>query len=358
MGFSSQQECPIKAMTKLLPTCAAWGSGYPAWQLEAAASIGLPLLLASYVTHRKPLAHSGGVTVATTTIGLLGMTGLALWLKNTMSNKELINTVRLLSAKDISKLSATVEIADEDTEDTESPIAGVAMERMRGKSIKNLTKVAEAPQCPFSHDFREGAKEYTATLAYLQRFLAKPHESIGRTGPVCPFVPKSLQMDSIKLAVVRTCHLPESSLREELTRLLVDFLPQFRELEPRRGRQQQYKAVIFIFPDIATADAEYYIEGAQLDAKPEFVAQGLMVGEFHAGNNSCSLRNSGFFPLRTPTPCLAIRHMVPGDLVFMTLDNYGPELQRKFLTSFLDVFGEEDRAEVRTAKAQLAGLAL
>jgi hypothetical protein len=51
---------------------------------------------------------------------------------------------------------------------------------------------------------------------------------------------------------------------------------------------------------------------AMVDAalKEDFVAQGLMLGEFHLANNSAGLRNSSFFPLRTPYPCLAIRHMV------------------------------------------------
>jgi hypothetical protein len=157
--------------------------------------------------------------------------------------------------------------------------------------------------------------------------------------------------------VVRTAEFPASELRSMITKMLVDFLPAFEKLEPQQGRQRQYKTVIFIFPDIALADACDIIDGAQMDAKPSFVARGLMVGEFHGANNSSGLRNPNFFPLRTPHPCLAIRHMVPGDFVFMTLENYEVELQRKFLTAFLDVFGEEDRPEVKDAKQKLQALA-
>ena len=58
-----------------------------------------------------------------------------------------------------------------------------------------------------------------------------------------------------------------------------------------------------------------------------FVERGLMIGEFHSANNATGLRNTSFYPLRTPYPCLAVRHMVPGDFVFMTLDAYEPDLQ-------------------------------
>jgi hypothetical protein len=197
---------------------------------------------------------------------------------------------------------------------------------------------------------------YQAMLGYVRGFLAKPHESVGRPGPVCPYVPKSLQLDCVRMAVVRTAHIPKESLRASLADLLLEYLPQFEALEPCTGRQRQYKTVIFIFPDVALQDARDVIDGAQADAKPEFVARGLMVGEFHAANNATGLRNPDFYPLRTPHPCLAIRHMVPGDYVFMTLDNYAVELQRKFLASFLDVFGEEDRAETRDARTRLQAL--
>ena len=36
------------------------------------------------------------------------------------------------------------------------------------------------------------------------------------------------------------------------------------------------------------------------------------------GNNNSGLRNPNFYPLRTPYPCLAIRHMVSTDIAFMT----------------------------------------
>jgi hypothetical protein len=48
----------------------------------------------------------------------------------------------------------------------------------------------------------------------------------------------------------------------------------------------------------------------QTSCKPYYVQRGLMLGEFHLRNNSPGLRNESFFPLRTPVPCLAVRHMV------------------------------------------------
>ena len=76
-----------------------------------------------------------------------------------------------------------------------------------------------------------------------------------------------------------------------------------------------------------------------------------MIGEFHAYNNSCGLRNPDFFPLRTPYPTLALRHMVPTDLAFLDVDKYPVDTRRAFLSSFLQRFGDEtERKEVREAR--------
>ena len=56
----------------------------------------------------------------------------------------------------------------------------------------------------------------------------------------------------------------------------------------------------------------------QAALKEEFVSRGLMLGEFHLLNNASGLHNPDFFPLRTVCPALAIRHMVPSDLVFLS----------------------------------------
>ena len=41
----------------------------------------------------------------------------------------------------------------------------------------------------------------------------------------------------------------------------------------------------------------------------------------HRHNNASGLRNPGFYPLRTPLPSLAVRRIVPTDLVFLPVEN-------------------------------------
>ncbi len=88
-----------------------------------------------------------------------------------------------------------------------------------------------------------------------------------------------------------------------------------------------------------------YVDEAQLLLKPEFVAKGLMIGEFHRSNNTPALHNAHFFPLRTPYPSLAIRHMVPSDLPFVAYD-------ARLLRGYIGFFGEDTSASTQRTVAQ------
>lgn len=79
----------------------------------------------------------------------------------------------------------------------------------------------------------------------------------------------------------------------------------------------------------------------------------MMIGEFHQKNNTGGLHNPSFFPLRTPIPALAMRYIVPGDLNFMTLNSYSPQLKANLLKSYLNKFGSQDIKEVIEAKVEL-----
>ena len=130
-------------------------------------------------------------------------------------------------------------------------------------------------------------------------------------------------------------------VRNDIVTFLEAFAPVFGTMEPSKGVAQQFKAAVFIFPDIPLDQTELCIDGVQRACKPFFVRRGLMLGEFHLRNNSPGLRNKNFFPLRTPIPCLAVRHMVPTDLAFLDVSKYEPVVRVSFLESFLSVFSKD-----------------
>lgn len=200
-----------------------------------------------------------------------------------------------------------------------------------------------------------------STLCYVREFLAKPNPNLGRKGPTCPFVPKSLQLDSIYLAVLPAESLSSSGndvgsdisgCSDVLDCILLQAIQTFKALEPRTGPKASYKAIILIFPDMEPSDIPAMIDGTQKRLKPNFVEEGLMLGEFHLRNNATGLHNPHFYPLRTPYPCLAIRHMVPSDIVFLNPTEFPADVRVKMISTFLAKFGDKASNDQQTEVAR------
>lgn len=172
------------------------------------------------------------------------------------------------------------------------------------------------------------------TVAWVRAFLGKPHPEVGRAGPVCPFVPAALTLDTVWLAEIADPALDE----DRLATLLDDYRALFLELDPRSGQASLNKTILIVFPNLGENGAEA-VDRVQAAAKPGFVEAGLMLGEFHARNESPGLRNPEFRPLRSPVPMLAMRHMVETDLPFLRRSLDTPEVRTQFLRSYLRRLG-------------------
>jgi hypothetical protein len=170
-------------------------------------------------------------------------------------------------------------------------------------------------------------------LQWLREFIARPHPMLGRAGPVCPLVPASLAMDSIWIKAVTD----ENPSMETISAIITECRNVFLETEPRLLPAAMNKAFLVLFPSIGNGgtEAAAIIDKVQYSLKKHFVDMGLMLGEFHAANESPGLRNPDFRPLRSPVPMLAIRHMVESDLPFLARESYPPIERRSFLRSYL-----------------------
>ncbi len=177
------------------------------------------------------------------------------------------------------------------------------------------------------------ASPLACVLGWIRGFLARPHPQLGRNGSVCPFVPIALGFDTIWMAEV-----PEAMPSfERLCAIITDYRNMFLEMEPKDGPEAINKAFLVVFPSLTGSGAEgaAVIDKVQASLKRYFVEMGLMLGEFHAANESPGLRNPDFRPLRSPIPMLAIRHMVESDLPFLIRETYPPQLRSSFLRSYL-----------------------
>jgi len=165
---------------------------------------------------------------------------------------------------------------------------------------------------------------------WTEQFLCEPNGALGRVGPVCPFTRPALKRQTLWLTAERA-----ETLSDDVAARIARFRDWFLQLPPTSGSATQYKTVLIVFTRMANDVAAGSLDEFQRKLKPDYVQQGLMVGQFYASCPEKGLWNDEFRPLQAPVPVLAIREMVPSDFPFLIgtvvymdayLKRYAPQL--------------------------------
>lgn len=167
-------------------------------------------------------------------------------------------------------------------------------------------------------------------VGWARTYLCRPHPSLGRDGPVCPYTEASLQRAFFWL----TIYQGSNPTLEEISAVVNKYRDWFVQLAPAAGKDAEYKTILILFPDLAPGTAPRIIDVVQAALKPEFVTQGLMIGQFYDSCDQPGLWNQNFRPLCSSVPLLAIRHMVRTDAAFLTNDALS-------LAAYLQRFGHD-----------------
>ncbi|MBW5481273.1 DUF6875 domain-containing protein [Streptomyces bambusae] len=175
-------------------------------------------------------------------------------------------------------------------------------------------------------------------LLWSRDFLVSSHPELGRTGPVCPYTQPSLRKDLFHLALPSPdCEDLSSavdSLRTRHAKLSAPLSPEDREL----------LTILLVLPDFDPTDS-VELDELQRKAKDEFVAEGLMIGQFHPVCEEPGLYNESFRPLRSPIPLLAVRKLLVFDLPFLVgddahmdhyLQRFAPEIPTRIRDQLVD----------------------
>jgi hypothetical protein len=114
-------------------------------------------------------------------------------------------------------------------------------------------------------------------------------------------------------------------------------------------------ALLAVFPDLDSTVAPTFIDGGHALLKPQFVAQGLMLGEFHPRSSVASVRNPDLHVMRCPVPMFAVRALSRHDLAFLDTPHTAPDLRARYLRHALTFLGDQlpDHQQARI-RAELA----
>lgn len=175
-------------------------------------------------------------------------------------------------------------------------------------------------------------------MAYYSRdYLTAKHPDLGRTGAVCPFTAGALDRDLLHITAYRLEATDEVDLLDALAAV------QRSLIEAGRGdgdRARIFRSMIVTFPFIAETDAPELIQKVQKELKPDYLREGLMIGEFYPECSAPGVHNADFRPLQSPVTSIAIRYMTPQDAPFMLQDARHRELYESY-------FGDEGRRRIQ-----------
>ena len=182
----------------------------------------------------------------------------------------------------------------------------------------NLFLLKDLDDVSRTAEFAEGDLEALQAIAdWIKTFVVKPHKELGRAGTVCPYVPVSLERQTLWLAPEQIADrdVPEVvELMDGYRRLLLD-------AQPTDGDDAIYNVIVVVFPNLSADRAQRLFDDVlQQLAVPSYAEDGILFGPYYDGNEGTAIYNPSFRPFQSPVPFLFVRHGVVSDWKFFLDD--------------------------------------
>jgi hypothetical protein len=156
-----------------------------------------------------------------------------------------------------------------------------------------------------------------AIADWIKSYVVRPHAELGRSGPVCPYVPLTLERGSLWLAVE---HVADRS-PSEIVAVIDDYRRQLLAAPPVGANDDDPKVIAVVFSDLPADQARGIFEVIlERLALRSYQDDGVLYGPYYEGNEVPAVHNPSFRPFESPAPFVFVRSPVKGDWEFF-LDN-------------------------------------
>jgi hypothetical protein len=153
---------------------------------------------------------------------------------------------------------------------------------------------------------------------WIKSFIVKPNGELGRPGPVCPFVPVSLERDTLWLAPEHVAGRSAADVVE----VVRGYQRLFLDAQPTQGGGTIYKAIVVVFTDLSPAAAGQLFDDVLKELSvSSYVDNGFVMGGSFEGNEAGAIYNASFKPFTSPVPFFLIRQGVTSDWKFFLDDD-------------------------------------
>ncbi|MBB6254533.1 DUF6875 domain-containing protein [Nitrospirillum iridis] len=181
-------------------------------------------------------------------------------------------------------------------------------------NLRSLSEILELSAATLGDppDHAEGSL-LKCVARWARAYLCEPHAELGRTGPVCPWSPTSMEFDLFMMTELPCDGMSDAQIEQDILALI----PRFQAIPLRKPSQSQFRTIVAVLHGLTPNERVAKLHSA---LKPAFLDAGLMLGEFYDSCDKRGIRNSAFRPLRSPVPLLVIREMLEVDLAFLSDD--------------------------------------
>ena len=189
---------------------------------------------------------------------------------------------------------------------------------MRQQPTSNLFRIEELEDADRTRKLADSDLDALRAVAdWIKTFVAVPHRDLGRTGPVCPFVPGALEQHALWLAPEQIA----DRTGPDVVELIQRYQRLFKDIEPTGQESAIYKSFVVVFTDLFEDRARAFFDDLlESLAGLSYATDGFVMGGFYEGNEGTAIYNVSFHPFLSPVPFLLVRQAVISDWKFF-LDN-------------------------------------
>jgi heptaprenyl diphosphate synthase len=190
---------------------------------------------------------------------------------------------------------------------------------------------------------KSGAADLAAAREWVEQFVMKPHEQLGRDGAVCPFVQAAMKAETFLLE--NWTVEPEATVDDLVAS--VNLLADTFEARRWASRNRMLHTMVVVLDGLAP-ERFHLLDDVHALAKPGLVKRGLMFAQFYPECDERAVRNPALQVARAPVPMLAMRRMAQHDVLFLDSD---PEWFAAFAERFSARYRHDDIPDPALKKA-------
>jgi hypothetical protein len=161
---------------------------------------------------------------------------------------------------------------------------------------------------------REPGGSGHAVRLWASEYIARPHPSLGRGGPICPFMQPSLELERFHTWQIDDV---DSGDMPRLRRVTLEAARAFLERYPLGAPKNNFASVALTFPRLS-GEHLLALDVLHAQLKTHLVARyDIMSTPCHLFSQKRSVSNPDFAVFRSPVPLIVLRHLDVRDILFL-----------------------------------------